>query len=232
MILTVALGLCGVLCIMLQPARKLLKGPMGGFAGKIFSSMFFCLAGVAGAAQRVRRGEPFNWQTAALLLGFCLACLGDIMLALEPVLENPEKDRNYARAMGAVPFFLAHALNLAVLLSKVELNPLLLLPAALLLPALFAVLWQRKILDFGREGVPLLIYGLLLGALLSAAAWTRSPLLWFALPASCLFALSDTALFLFIFGKKQENERVKTVWLVMFPYYLAQALMACAVVFV
>jgi len=229
MILPVALGACGVLCIMLQPLRRLLKGPMGGFACKVFSSMFFCLAGVAGAAAR----ERLNWQAAALLLGFCLACLGDIMLAIGPVLDAPEKNGEYANIMGAVPFFLAHALNLAVLLSKGEMNPWLLLLSPVL-PAVYAIAWKRKVLDFGKQGAPLLLYALVLGALAPAAAMTRGALLWLALPASCLFVLSDTSLFLFNYGPKREQGRPGTgfSWLVMFPYYLAQALMACAVAFV
>ena len=226
MILPVALGACGVLCIMLQPVRLLLKGPMGGFACKIFSSMFFCLAGVAGAAAR----ERLNWQAAALLSGFCLACLGDIMLAIGPVLHTPEKNGDYANTMGAVPFFLAHVLNFAVLLSRGGLSPWLLLSPVL--PALYAVLWKRKLLDFGRQGVPLLVYGLLLGALVPAAATTRGPLLWLSLPASCLFALSDTSLFLFNYGPKRGTGGAKFSWLVMFPYYLGQTLIACAVAYV
>ena len=224
--LTIGLGLCGVLCIMLQPIRMLLKGPMAGLASKAFASMFFCLAGVAGAAQR----ERLNWQAAALLFGFCLACLGDILLAVEPILKNPERDKNYAFVTGAVPFFLAHVLNLAVLLSRGAFNPwlLALLPV---LPAMYAVLWRRGTLNFGKVGGPLLIYALLLGALIWAAAQTGGTLRLLALPAACLLALSDTSLFFFNFGPKREQGRPGAgfSWLVMFPYYLAQALMACAV---
>ncbi|MCL2300167.1 MAG: lysoplasmalogenase [Firmicutes bacterium] len=228
MVLTIALGLCGVLFIMLQPARLLLKGPMGDFAGKIFSSMFFCLAGVAGAAQR----ERLNWQAAALLMGFCLACLGDVLLAIGPVLHDPARNKDYAFLMGAAPFFLAHVLNLAVLLSRGAFAPWL-LPLLILLPVLYALLWRRKILDFGKLGVPLLVYALLLGALVWAAAQTVGLLRWLALPAACLLALSDTSLFLFNFGSKKEQERPASFsWLVFFPYYLAQTLMACAVAFV
>ncbi|MCL1952502.1 MAG: lysoplasmalogenase [Oscillospiraceae bacterium] len=222
-----ALGLCGVLCIMLQPARLLLKGPMGRFANKIFSSMFFCLAGVAGASLR----ERLDWQAAALLFGFCLACLGDALLAIGPVLAHPERDKGYAFVMGAVPFFLAHVLNLAVLLSRAEASPWL-LPLLLVLPAVYAVLWRRKIFHFGRVGGPLLVYALLLGALAWVAAQTHGALRWLSLPATCMLALSDTSLFYFNFGPKKETPGGAFSWLVMFPYYLAQALMACAVAYV
>ena len=227
MVLPVALGLFGVLCIMLQPLRRRLAGPIGDFAGKIFSSMFFCLAGVAGAAAR----EGLNWQAAALLFGFCLACLGDIMLAIGPVLDSPEKNGAYARTMGAVPFFLAHVLNLVVLISRGGFSPYY-APLVFILPAFYAGLWKQKILDFGKQGVPLLLYALVLGALVPAAAMTRGALLWLTLPASCLFILSDTSLFLFNYGPKKDIARAKVSWLVMFPYYLAQALMACAVALV
>jgi len=222
-----ALGLCGVLCILLQPMRLVLKGPMGGFACKIVSSMFFCLAGVAGAAQR----ERLNWQAAALLLGFCLACLGDVLLAVGPVLYRPEKDTDFAFMAGAAPFFLAHVLNLAVLLSRAQISPWL-TPLLLVLPAVYALLWRRKFFDFGKLGGPLLIYALLLGALVWAAALTGGALRRLSLPAACLFALSDTALFRFNFGPKKNRPPAAFSWLVMFPYYLAQALMACAVAFV
>jgi len=226
--LTIALGLCGVLLIMLRPLRFVLKGPMAGFANKAFASMFFCLAGVAGTAAR---RELLNWQAAALLFGFCLACLGDVLLAIEPVLDDPARTKGYAFTVGAVPFFLAHVLNLVVLFSRGDFIPWL-LPLAAVLPALYAILWKRKILNFGKVGGPLLIYALLLGALILAAALTEGALRWFALPAACLLAFSDTALFLFTFGPKKEHPGRGFSWLVMFPYYLAQALMACAVVFV
>ncbi|MDR2687964.1 MAG: lysoplasmalogenase family protein [Oscillospiraceae bacterium] len=227
MLLAIGLGLCGVLCIMLRPLRLVVKGPFAGFAGKAFASLFFCLAGVAGAAQR----ERLNWQAAALLFGFCLACLGDILLAIEPVLANPARDKNYAFMMGAAPFFLAHVLNLAVLLSRAELSPWL-LPLLLVLPSIYAILWRRKIFNFGKVGGPLLIYALLLGALAWAAAQAGGALRWLTLPATCLLALSDSSLFLFTFGPKKEHPGAAFSWLVMFPYYLAQALMACAVAFV
>jgi len=226
MLLTVALGLCGVLCIMLRPLRLVVKGPFAGFASKAFASMFFCLAGVAGAAQR----ERLSWQAAALLFGFCLACLGDVLLAIEPVLANPARDKDYAFVMGAVPFFLAHVLNLVVLLSRGEFMPWL-LPLLIILPTLYAVLWRRGILKFGSVGVPLLIYALLLGALTWAAAQTSGTLRWVTLPATCMLALSDSALFFFNFGPQKGPGRGFS-WLVMFPYYLAQAIMACAVAIV
>ena len=228
MLLTILLGLGGVLMIMLGPLKLLVKGPFAGFANKAFSSMFFCLAGVAGAAQR----GSLNWQAAALLFGFCLACLGDILLAIEPILKDPERDKNYAFVLGAVPFFIAHVINLAVLLSRSAFTPwlLVLLPV---LPVAYAVLWRAKIFDFGKVGGPLLVYALLLGSLAWAAAQADGTLRLFTLPAACLFAVSDTSLFYFNFGtKKQSSGGGGFSWLVMFPYYLAQALMACAVAFV
>ena len=225
MLLTVLLGLCGVLTIMVRPLRFVIKSPKAGFASKAFASMFFCLAGVSGAAQR----ESLNWQAAALLFGFCLACMGDVLLAVEPILANPERDKDYAFMMGAVPFFLAHVLNLVVLLSRWDFAPWL-LPLLVVLPALYAVLWKLKIINFGKVGGPLLVYALLLGSLVWAAAQAGGLLRWLVLPATCLLALSDSSLFYFNFGPKKAQGRGEPFsWLVMFPYYLAQALMACAV---
>ncbi len=229
MFFVLALGLVGVLFIMLRPLRfvKAFSPAFAAFGSKAFASMFFCLAGVAATTLRDR----INWQAAALLFGFCLACLGDVVLAIEPVLKHPERDKNYAFMMGAVPFLLAHCLNLAVLISHGKFSPWL-LPLILILPALYLTLWRCGLLRFGRLAAPLLLYSLVLGAMLWAAAQTGGTLRLIALPAACLFALSDTALFLLHFGTKKKPAGAKFLWLVMFPYYLAQTLLACAVAIV
>lgn len=228
MALTIALGLCGVLFATLRPLRLAFKSSFAGLGSKIYASTFFCLAGVAAAAQR----EYLNWQAAALLFGFCMACLGDILLAMEPVLANPERDKNYVFVFGALAFFLAHVITLVVLLSCGTFNPWM-LPLLLPLPVLYAVLWRRGTLDFGKLAAPLLLYSLLLGAMVFAAAQTQGMLRWVSLAVACLFALSDTALFLFNFGPKKKSAGGHAfTLLVMLPYYLAQTLLACIVVII
>ncbi|MDR0531564.1 MAG: lysoplasmalogenase [Oscillospiraceae bacterium] len=234
MILTAALGLAGVACIMLRPVRLIAKQPFAGFGSKAFASLFFCLAGVAAA---LRRGQ-LNWQAAALLMGFCLAAVGDVLLAAEPILAHPQRDKDYAFLLGAVPFLLAHGLNLAVLLSRAG-TDLLFYALSFVLPALYLVLWRAGVLNFGKNALPLIVYAAVLSAMCAAAlrlCLRRAGALgWLALPAVLLLAFSDTALFFFQFGAKKsgaDHFRGAFSWLVMFPYYLGQALMACVVMVV
>ena len=229
MYLPMILGLGGVLCIMLRPLRLVAKPKYAGFGSKAFASMLFCLAGATAAWSR----ERFNWQAAAMLLGFCLAALGDVLLAAEPVLKNPEKHRDLAFALGGAAFVLAHGINLAVLCSRTQLS-LWTLPLLAILPALYLILWRRKILNLGKNTVPILIYALLLSAMLWAAAGilARERLLGLlVLSAVVLLAFSDTFVFYGQFGRKKISGRAFS-WLVMFPYYIAQTLMACVVIYI
>ena len=166
--LVITLGLLSVLFVTLRPLRIGIKQPFAAFASKAFASMFYCLAGIAAAAQR----ERLNWQAAALLFGFCLAAVGDILLAIEPVLEQSKRDRNYAFAAGAAPMTLCFVIDIAVFLS---------------------LYWQLP--------WPLVV---------SAVA---------------LFVCSGVMLLVL----KRNRFSEKFTWLVYFPYYLAQALMACLV---
>jgi len=213
---------------MLKPLRLFIKrGNFAGFGSKAFASMFFLMAGVAAAGTR----EHLNWQASALLFGFCLAAVGDILLAIEPVLKDAERDKGFAFALGGAPFLLAHGLNLAVFLSKGAFDWRL-LPLALLLPALCGALWACRIINFGKAGAAILLYALVLGATLWAAAQAAmadAKLGMLVLPAAALFAFSDTMLFLSYFGNRKTKPHRSMMWFVMFPYYLAQVLLACAV---
>ena len=235
MYLTLALGLCGVLTIMLQPLRFILKNKraFAGLGNKAFASMFFCLAGVAAAGAR----ESIHWQAAVILLSFCLAAIGDVLLAMGPVLVDPKADRNFVFAAGGMSFAAAHVLSAAALLSLVRLDWRL-LPLAFALPVLYAVLWAAKKFRFGRKGGPILFYALVLGAILWAAAMALAvnrALGLLALAAALLYMFSDTALFFANFGSAAAKEKLRSgksfLWLVMLPYYSAQALLACAVIF-
>jgi len=64
------------------------------------------------------------------------------------------------------------------------------------------------------------------------AAQTDARLGLFILPATALFAFSDTCLFLSYFGNRKTKPRRSFMWLVMFPYYMAQTLLACAIAYV
>ena len=229
MILPIILGLCGVLCIMLQPLRLIAKPKFASFGSKAFASMLFCLAGVAAAGGR----ERLNWQAAAMLFGFCLAAIGDVLLAVEPILQNPEKDKNFAFALGGAAFVLAHGVNLAVLCSRMAFS-VPLLPIFAVLPMLYVILWRSGVLKLGKNAAPIMIYALLLGAMLwaSAGILLRDRFLGLlVLPAVMLLAFSDTFVFYGQFGSKKLKSRTFS-WLVMFPYYLAQTLMACVVMYI
>ena len=229
MLLSIVLGLGGVLCIMLRPLRLFAKPQYAGFASKAFASLLFCLAGAAAAWSR----ESLSWQAGAMLLGFCLAAVGDVLLAAEPVLKNPEKRRDMVFALGGVAFVLAHGINLAVLCSRTQFM-IWTLPLLAVLPALYLVLWRRKILNLGKNTVPIMIYALLLSAMLWAAAGILTcdlPLGLLILPAVILLAFSDTFVFYGQFGRKKISGRAFS-WLVMFPYYIAQTLMACVVIYI
>ncbi|MDR2753369.1 MAG: lysoplasmalogenase [Oscillospiraceae bacterium] len=231
MILPYALGLCGVVMIVLQPLRFVAKPDFAGFGSKTFASLLFCVAGVAAAGRR----ETVGWQAAAVLMGFCLALIGDVLLSIEPILARPAQDKSYALVLGGVPFLLAHGLNLAVFCSRAAFDWRL-LPVLLAVPALLALLWKCGVLQFGKAGVPVLVYALLLGAMLWAACGVfgaDKALGRLVLPAAALFCVSDIALFWANFGKKDWGSHFSAkkpfLWLVMVPYYVAQALLAGAV---
>jgi len=229
MLLTIVLGLGGVLCIMTQPLRLVAKPNYAGFFSKACASLLFCLAGAAAAWSR----ESLSWQAAAMLLGFCLAAVGDVLLAAEPVLKNPEKSRGLVFALGGAAFVLAHGINLAALCSRTAFSAWL-LPLLAVLPALYLILWQRRILNLGKNGTPIMVYALLLGAMLWAAAGIlidERLLGLLALPAVILLAFSDTFVFYGQFGRKRLSGTAFS-WLVMFPYYIAQTMMACIVIYI
>lgn len=229
MTLTIIFAAIGLVFAVLRPLRFFAKPPFAGFGSKGFGSMFFCLAGVAATAQR----DYVSWQAALLLMGLCLAAAGDIMLAAEPVLHLPEKDKNYAFVMGSVMMLLSHGLNVAALLSRANFMWQLLVPMVGL-PIIYAILWATKVLRLGKAGLPVLFYALVLGAEFCAATQAGMALGQvgqLAVPAVVLFLWSNTALFLANFGRKQVEDRSRGVflWVVILPYYVAQGLMACVV---
>jgi hypothetical protein len=231
------LGGLGVVVIMTNPLRMLHRQPIAALGNKALASLCFCLAGVVAAAQR----EQLSFPAAGLLMGFLLAMVGDIFLALEPVLAHPERDRGFAFLAGGLPFLLAHAVNLAVLwqAAPVPAGSWWLLPGVLLLPGVYALLWGTGLLRLGKAGGGLLVYAALLSALLTAAvslavfAPTPRRLAALALPAALLFIASDTSLFLATFGHEKLQPKIKAhfSFFVMLPYYLAQALMASVVLY-
>ena len=234
--LVFAVGLLGVLVIMIQPLRLFMKRKnFAGLGNKAFASLLFCIAGVVAAGMR----EFINWQAAVVLLSFCLAAIGDVLLAMGPVLKDPKKDQPFHLAFGGASFAAAHVLTLVALLAFVPFDNFdwRTVGIALFLPLIYIALWIRGKFRFGRNGGPIVFYALILGALLWAAAHAfaaNRTLGLLAIAVAVLYIASDTALFFSNFGRDEIKAKLRSgksfLWLVMLPYYLAQALLACAVI--
>jgi uncharacterized membrane protein YhhN len=124
---------------------------------------------------------------------------------------------------------------IVVFLSAEPLKPYL-IPVFLILPAAYAVLVKKKLINPGKNTLPVMIYSAVLGAMATSVvnlAVSGNGGGIFALIAGILFVLSDTALFIFNFG----SERVKElrgkwfVYCVFIPYYIAQGLFALCLVY-
>ena len=230
------IGLLGVLTIMVPPLRLFMKKKsFAGLGNKAFASLFFCIAGVVAAGMR----ESIHWQASVVLLSFCLAAIGDVLLAMGPVLQEPKKEQPFIFAVGGASFAAAHVLTLVALLPFVRLAGFdwRTLGIALVLPLVYAALWARGKLQLGRNGGPIVFYALVLSALLWAATQAfvvNRTLGLLAIAVAVLYIISDTALFFSNFGRDAAKEKLRRgksfLWLVMLPYYLAQALLACAVI--
>jgi len=229
-----AIGLLGVLTIMLQPLRLFMKRKnFAGLGNKAFASLFFCIAGVVAAGMR----DFINWQAAIMLLSFCLAAIGDVLLAMGPVLKEPRKDQPFIFAVGGASFAAAHILTFVALLSFVPFDDFdwRTFGIALFLPLIYIAFWIRGKLKLGRNGGPIVFYALILSALLWAAIHTLAvdqTLGLFTIAVAVLYIISDTALFFSNFGSDKAKKKLRSgksfLFLVMLPYYLAQALLACA----
>jgi len=218
-----ALGILSILVIMLQPLKFVLKKREGfaSFGNKAIASLLFCVAGAVAAGQR----SMITWQVAVLLFGMLLAAIGDCLLAMRPVFDDP-KHEDFIFPMGGLSFAVAHVLTFVALVSYVQFD---LFPFdwrtlgfVLFLPLIYIGLWLRGNLELGKRGVPIVIYALILGGILWAAMMANELL---AVMVALLYMFSDTALFFSNFGKKKCSER-KLAWLVLLPYYAAQVALA------
>ena len=216
-----ALGALSVLAIVLQPLKHVLKKRKGfaQFGNKTIASMLFLMAGTVAAGMR----ETMNWQVAALLFGMCLAVIGDCLLAIGPALDE-KKHEDFIFPMGGVSIAAAHVLTFVALLSFVDFEGFdwRTLGIAAFLPIIYVALWLRRKLIFGKHGVPIVFYALILGGILWAAMLSNN---FLAVVVALLYMFGNTALFFSKFGKKSFS-RHKMTWLVLLPYYMAQAVLA------
>jgi len=211
-----------------------------GFALKCLAAALFLLTAALGAGQRA---QPLGHPAIFMIVGLAFGSIGDVFLGLAPLVAK-EKYSLYS-TLGGIPFFIGHFFFIAALMIGVPLRwPLLLLLP--LLPVLYMLLNKMKIIDLGKKIIPIMGYGLILGAMMlasinyaaHAAAGAGLPmagtpvgiLLWFS---GILFAVSDTSLFLRNFGNKNIQRRAQGLeFAVMLPYFSAQAIFALAVAYV
>jgi len=207
------------------------------FATKCVACVLFMLTAAFAAGQQA---QPMDTPAKLMLAGLALGFVGDVFLGLAPLV--PKEKNGLFSALGGVPFFVGHFFFVAALLPGIPLRwPLLLLLP--LLPALFLLLQKANVFDLGKRLIPIMIYGLVLGAMMLAsinyaAHIADGPLgelpigllMWLS---GILFAVSDTSLFLRGFGKEKLARFVPVFeFTVMLPYFAAQAIFALAVAYV
>lgn len=202
-------------------------------ATKLMASVLFCVTGLAAAALRERMSAAAALLLGALLLGL----VGDIMLGLDRFAAD-DPSRQFLYILGGVTFFFGHLLFIALLLPIGSFEPgvLLILPVV---PVLFLMLQKAKVVDFGRDLLPLMLYGSFLSAMMMSTvnvarqganipqgeALSRLMIL-----PGVLFAASDSLLFIRRYGTERTKKLMSLFEFgVMLTYYAAQALFALAV---
>jgi uncharacterized membrane protein YhhN len=201
-----------------------------GFIAKLVASVAFCLSGTAAAF--VARGIGGSHAAALMLTALVAALVGDVLLAMPSFVKDEFK--NLFSALGGAAFLSGHVLYIIVFLTTAT-PRLYLLPVAAAVPLAYAVLIRTKVLQPKKNAVPVVAYGAVLGLLIFAAAGLAAAgtaLGYFVLPAAVLFALSDTSLFFYNFGNKPfAKSKTAVGYLILLPYYAAQALFAAAILF-
>jgi len=197
------------------------------FLCKMDSSLLFCLVAFWAA---VERDKPMNLQAALMLGALVLGLVGDIVLGLDIFVT--EEFRGYVFLLGGVPFFLGHLLYIALLLSYggIQWHLVAVLP---IMPMLFLLLNRFKLIKLDKMMIPLMIYGLVLGAMMLAtfnlAAQGGELGRWMWYPG-ILFTISDGSLFLKSYGQGPlEKMKPAFAYTVMLPYYAAQGIFALTV---
>ncbi len=202
------------------------------FVSKLIASLLFCAAGLYAAGQR----EQMNIYVALLLGALILGLVGDILLGLDRFV--PEEARRFLFKMGGVPFFFGHVLYIVLLLPVGNFDPgvLLILPVV---PVVFLVLQRVKLVDFGRDLVPLMLYGAFLSAMMmttvnvarqGAALPQGESLARLMILPGILFAVSDITLFVGRYGNEKTRKGAPVfAHVIMLTYYSAQAMFALAV---
>ena len=228
----ILLYLLAAACVAVSLVTAMLRNrglEKGRLACKLTASMLFCLIAFLAATMRETQ---LSARAALMLAALLLGLIGDILLGLDHFVQD--NCQTFIFIVGGVPFFLGHVLYIWLLLLGEPLEPrrLLLLP---LMPLLFLLLQRLKVVSLDKLLLPLMAYGLVLGAMMLSTlnlALRGGALGRLMLFPGILFAVSDTSLFLGKFGK-EKLERVRPVfaYTVMLPYYAAQALFAMAIVY-
>jgi len=196
---------------------------------KLTASLLFCLIGALGLSMRE---APINRQAALMMAALILGFVGDILLGMDHLVKD--EYQNFLLVMGGTPFFVGHLLYITLLLSYGA--PRLWLLAILpVVPLVFFVCSRLKLFDAGKFMIPLLIYGVVLGGMVLSTwnlALQGGPLGGLMWAPGILFAISDTSLFMGKYGREALGRATKVVpYMVMLPYYGAQALFALSIVY-
>jgi uncharacterized membrane protein YhhN len=227
----IAVIVCGALGVSAVLIRQLFfkGGKLTGFACKVLASFLFCIAGIFAVLER-----GIDPRSALMLAAFVSAFAGDILLALSGFAD--EKSNAFFSAIGGAAFLGGHIMYIIVFFGAAKFNPYL-IPIFFILPTAYAFLIRTKRVNPGKNVLPVWLYSVVLGAMLTsvinlAAARNRAGIL--AVIAGALFVFSDTALFFFNFG----SEKIRMlhgklfIFLVHIPYFAAQFLFASTIILI
>ena len=198
----------------------------GRFVTKMLASLLFCLTAFWAAASR----EDLNIRVILMLGGLTLGLVGDIVLGLN--LFVGKENQRYVFVLGGTPFFLGHLLYISLLLSygNIQWHLVALLP---IVPMFFLLLNKFGLLKLEKLLLPLVMYGLVLGAMMLAtfnlAAQGGRLGHWMLFPG-VLFTISDASLFMSKFGEGPLKRLTRLFsYTSMLSYYAAQGIFALAV---
>jgi uncharacterized membrane protein YhhN len=170
--------------------------------------------------------------SALILTSLVIALAGDIILTM-PNYSRQEYS-NLFQTVGGVAFLLGHLLYIAAFFLNSKFF-FYLLPVVFLLPLIYCILIKTKIMSPGKNVAYILAYSLVLGVLLLSVVnnlMMRSNFSYIIFVAALLFILSDTSLFIYVYGKESLGSGFTANYLILLPYYIAQALFALSISFI
>ncbi|MDR0697152.1 MAG: lysoplasmalogenase [Christensenellaceae bacterium] len=202
--------------------------PASGFVFKCLASLSFCLTAICAYIN----SNENKVISALILTSLVIALAGDIILTM-PNYSRQEYS-NLFQTVGGVAFLLGHLLYIAAFFLNSKFF-FYLLPVVFLLPLIYCILIKTKIMSPGKNVAYILAYSLVLGVLLLSVVnnlMMRSNFSYIIFVAALLFILSDTSLFIYVYGKESLGSGFTANYLILLPYYIAQALFALSISFI